>query len=392
MCSVVDVCGGGAVAHRYSLEGYANPSIYCTEIKQLIEHANKRVTEQLRAEFGKYQPERPSLSPAFIEEFETTTGATPALLSVVSTFEKTQTATLERVLVSLEKNEFLRESIRLIRTLPTATLQRLAIQPSVVAWLEVQQKSSIGIVVHSIEGKVIQPDPAYSQQLLGLIELDESWPSVQRQDHWLKVPFGERIYFEDPLSAAQGQHVLAQALSLITAWKAPILEEMRLVSPEIQFIRDPSAHPDKIVSFSDNSVPGALFVQLKRSDGLVDACDLADSLIHEHRHQKLYLLQRVCRIVNADYPLVASPWREELRPPTGLFHALYVFVELLEFWSFLRNAPDTIIAERAEIEIRIISEKISTGFSAVESCDLTEEGRHLLMLLHQRYMALSAYA
>src|SRR3546814_2339556 len=65
----------------------------------------------------------------------------------------------------------------------------------------------------------------------------------------------------------------------------------------IQFIRDPLAHPDKIVSFSDNSVPGALYVSVLQGDDPIDAYDLADSLLHEHRHQKLYLLERLAPTV-----------------------------------------------------------------------------------------------
>ena len=74
---------------------------------------------------------------------------------------------------------------------------------------------------------------------------------------------------------------------------------MRLACRAIQFVRDPLAHPEKIVSFSDNSVPGARYGSVWQGDRLIDPYDLADSLVHEHRHQKLYLLERLAPTVEA---------------------------------------------------------------------------------------------
>jgi uncharacterized protein len=39
--------------HRYSLKtGFNNPTIYCSEIKALIKHAENRLAEQLEKEIG----------------------------------------------------------------------------------------------------------------------------------------------------------------------------------------------------------------------------------------------------------------------------------------------------------------------------------------------------
>ncbi len=46
-CSEVGVCGGGAVPHRYSLDGFKNPSVYCAEMLGLIQHARNRVNATL---------------------------------------------------------------------------------------------------------------------------------------------------------------------------------------------------------------------------------------------------------------------------------------------------------------------------------------------------------
>jgi uncharacterized protein len=388
-CAVVDVCGGGAVAHRYSAEGYANPSIYCTELQQLIAHADFRATEQLRAELNQYQPKPLGLEPALIDQFERVSGASNTFLAIKAAFEARQVNSLTRALGIAAQEPAAREFVASLQALSPEQLQHLAIQPSLVAWANVLQKSAAGVTVHAIDGEPIAPAPQYAEQALALAAQAETWPRVQREDDWLRLPFGDKIFFESAATAIAGATVLADALTLIARWKAPILEEMQLISPEVQFIRDPSADPNKVVSFSDNSVPGALYVQLTNARGFVDACDLADSLIHEHRHQKLYLLQRLCDIVHADFPLVASPWREELRPPTGLFHALYVFVELLDFWTFLQGDPASGWQEQAQRECLRISGQLQTGFVVVASCDLTEAGHQLLELLQERYQQLT---
>jgi uncharacterized protein len=100
------------------------------------------------------------------------------------------------------------------------------------------------------------------------------------------------------------------------------------------------------------------------------------------------MLQRVAPIVNADFPLVASPWREELRPPSGLFHALFVFIELLDFWSFLENYADSKLQLKAQNETKRISGQLQTGFKVVEQCDLTPYGRQILGILRTRYLEL----
>jgi uncharacterized protein len=158
----------------------------------------------------------------------------------------------------------------------------------------------------------------------------------------------------------------------------------RLVSPEIQFVRDISAHPDKVVSFSDDVVPGALYLGLGSRTGGVDVYDLADSLVHEHRHQKLYLLSREVELVAVDRPFVASPWREEPRPPSGLLHAAWVFVELLRFWRYVDQHAAAEIRARAASQIATIEERLAQAWQTLATCQLTPAGRQLTVLLQRR--------
>ncbi|AEV82391.1 Fe-S oxidoreductase [Actinoplanes sp. SE50] len=47
-CPLVEVCGGGLYAHRYSsLTGFDNPSVYCADLATLIRHAADRLATDL---------------------------------------------------------------------------------------------------------------------------------------------------------------------------------------------------------------------------------------------------------------------------------------------------------------------------------------------------------
>ena len=46
-CPEVNVCGGGAVPHRFSHSGMRNPTVYCYEMLSLIRHARNRMNKTL---------------------------------------------------------------------------------------------------------------------------------------------------------------------------------------------------------------------------------------------------------------------------------------------------------------------------------------------------------
>jgi radical SAM protein with 4Fe4S-binding SPASM domain len=42
-CDLLTVCGGGYLPHRFSTaNGFANPSVYCTDLQQVIRHIQRR--------------------------------------------------------------------------------------------------------------------------------------------------------------------------------------------------------------------------------------------------------------------------------------------------------------------------------------------------------------
>ncbi len=239
-----------------------------------------------------------------------------------------------------------------------------------------------GRSVLAVDGTVQQPDTGYIGAMLGMAAAAEvAGIEVHASDTWLRKPFGEAIYFEDSKVAWAATARVHEALSIIEAWRPAVARELRSLCHAIQFIRDPGADPDKIVSFSDNAVPGALYVSVMQREQLVDAYDLADSLIHEYRHQKLYLLERVSPMVERTSKKVISPWRDDRRPPSGLFHAIFVFVELRRFWMYVQSSADAAIRRRADNQLAETNANLSAAFRTLEECPLTPTGRSLAVVL-----------
>jgi uncharacterized protein len=385
-CSIVKICGGGSVPHRYAQNGFINPTVYCREMFALISHARKRFTQQLDDEI---KTQHTSLKIANftgvdIVAFESSLTSSSSIKELLGLWTVDARCKFEDVLASVLKKEPEKHHlINRIYSYKSEILNRLLICPSVVLWTAVMQQAFLGSRICSIDDELITPDTNYLETIVSelLKPLTQDVPYIHRDDIWLRLPFGKRIVFESSEVVRIGTMIMRESLNLIESWRPSLLAEIREISPEIQFIKDLTAHPDKVVSFSDNSVPGALYVSIRQGSKYIDKYDLADSLIHEHRHQKLYLLQRSVPLVELDAPLVPSPWREDLRPPSGLLHAIFVFTQLLEFWVYLHTEGPYEIKIRAKNQIEIIRERLFIAIPTLKNTRLTPAGRELLKQL-----------
>lgn len=364
-CEVVDVCGGGSVPHRFGGGSFDNPTVYCGEMKALVAHVRQRLAEVL------VPVESPSDElPEFdIEAFELAETSVGIVCELHSDAVDKDVADLAEALSSCS-----------VEVPEPVVLRSLARRAGTVAWQRALRAANAGRAVYDVDGRLIVVDGAYLETIdtERALELE-----VGRDDPWLRKPFGSGIHFEDEAVAAKGGPLVERALEIIESWRPALAEELRQICSAVQFVRDPSAHPDKIVSFSDNSVPGALFVSIVQSDGLIDPYDLADSLVHEYRHQKLYLFERRHPTSQAG-TLVISPWREDLRPASGLLHAVFVFVELRRFWEHVRDQGPARLNNRAIAQLEDTERNLEQAFETLRGCELTKAGRALVELLERR--------
>lgn len=383
-CPEVAICGGGAVPHRFDENGFENPTVYCREMFGLIRHARRRVVERLEGDRTKARVKRRRSARFNLVEFEEAECGADLIRQLLDKWGVDAAPAFEqalRIAVSFGGSE---DAIDRILKRDPRDVRALATQPAVVAWSEVMTRSANGRRILSLSGKPLAPDPDYVEALSDNAEaLVAHGLRIHRDDKWLRAPFEDhRLTFHGPDDAAR--RLADDALELVREWRPALYDEMDALSREVLFIRDLTAHPDKCVSFSDDSIPGALYCSIERSSGLVSAADLADSLIHEHRHQKLYLLNRDVDLVDSDHPLLVSPWRDDPRPPSGLLHALFVFVELLGFWTHRTEMSSAGERERAEAEVRLIRERLMQGFETIRGAALTPAGGDLVAALEVR--------
>jgi uncharacterized protein len=380
-CDVVDVCGGGSVPHRFGVNGFKNPTVYCRETRTLIRHVQARVAESL-------EPERPANAtadyPGDMREFEHAETSREIVSALWASATLAQSAGLRSALLCLESSSNAPEGTAAAKALlesPSA-IDLLAQRPGAVAWSNAILAIEAGRPFSAVDGSALDPEASYAQCMLASLQgSPEESPVVHATDAWLRRPFGGAIYFEDQDMLPAAVPLLQEALGILEAWRPALVQELRMICRAVQFIRDPAADPDKIVSFSDNAVPGALYVSVMQRGGLIDAYDLADSLLHEYRHQKLYLLERIAPVVEPTTRKVVSPWRQDMRPPSGLFHAIFVFVELRRFWKYVHSLNLDRLSMRAHNQLMDTDARLSEAFQTLAECPLTGAGRSLAVVL-----------
>ena len=383
-CDVVDICGGGAVPHRYGNNGFKNPTVYCNEWKALIRHAQTCLMSEL-SKPSTHQEECSTNYTYDLAEFELAESSALQVEKLLESSFLDRVNKLKQVLsiFSVDTDPIVAEKAKILLHSPRI-LCIAANWAGVTAWSNTMLALNEGRLIHSVDGVSLPYDGNY----LSWLEIELKTGSlnqiqVHRPDSWLRLPFGRNITFESDEVSTKAIPVLTEALKIIHTWRPSLAAELGSICSAIQFVRDPSADPDKIVSFSDNAVPGALFVSVKKFDSLIDPYDLADSLIHEYRHQKLYLLEREVSVVEPTTQKVVSPWREDLRPPSGLFHAVFVFVELLRFWKHVKSLNIIHLENRANNQITDTEINLRIAFETLAGCSLTPVGRALLKALRE---------
>ena len=367
-CPEVTSCGGGAVPHRFGANGFDNPTVYCGEMLSLISHARMRLLKSLPTK-GDLQDERSSdsLPQGFVDGLPRS-----PLGQMVTEWQDESAALFTSRHPVLKPDASDRELFR-----------RAVTRPGIVLRTTVEGAALRGRKMRSLGGRELLPDPDFEATLSAALRRPNGW-TIHGDDPWLRAPFDYPIEFEsDPDLVSRARTRLSEARDLIGRYSPIVDAEIDLLCHDVQFVRDLEAEPDKYVSFSDDILPGAVFVSVRGEDaGLIGVVDLADSLIHEYRHQKLYLLERTHRLFETTDILVSSPWRQDLRPPSGVLHAVYVFVELLSFWRFVLE-NEIVDTWRAAREVDLTIARLATAFDTLAATPLSAAGEALVRELRR---------
>lgn len=309
--------------------------------------------------------------------------------TVIHLYNQWLNASVHFLIKSLEKlaikNPLIASKVSQVKLIDHKVLKILVRDPSLQSWMNSLNHSFLYGSIKDMDENEIPLDLSVIDVILQKSEGKDPRKSVSlgiqlnKDDYWLRAFFGKSILFEDDVITEQALSIVNKAFEIIGSYNENLLNEIYLLSPSVQFIQDPSAHPEKIVSFSDNLIPGCLYVSVRTSNDYLNPYDLADSIVHEHRHQKLYLFEYFNPVTSKDNPKVPSPWREELRPVSGLFHAVYVFQNLLDYWMYVyKNSHETLLKGKALSNVKNCQERLSKAHQTLSGCNLTDYGQILL--------------
>ena len=275
-CAEVSVCGGGSLPHRWGSDGFNQPTVYCGEMLTLIRHIRARLEGGLAAETVPEAPRTPDFE---LEQFELVESAARVVAQLWEDARAEYSAALLSVLdqIGFPAHEFA-PIICEFKKLDPVQLADLASRPGAIAW----QKAMTGLcrdkAMYSVDGSPLVIDVEYPLSLLRR-PTRSSTIEVRVDDPWLRIPFGTSIVFETNDIAARAKPCVRDAFDIIADWRPGLADKIRKCARAIQFVRDPAADPEKIVSFSDNTVPGALFVSVigRESDRSVRSGNLSST-------------------------------------------------------------------------------------------------------------------
>jgi len=150
----------------------------------------------------------------------------------------------------------------------------------------------------------------------------------------------------------QKQHIalVEKALALVDRHQPDVLRQLGDLIKVIA-MKVPMSGGYSNVSLSD--LPGAFVLS-----AVQEPYWIADSLIHEFFHNRLFFITEEEPIFadaepdqDADEPgEFYSPWRTDLRPLSGVIHALYVYTGVCKFWFSVWRSGETDGLRRAYVE------------------------------------------
>jgi len=112
---------------------------------------------------------------------------------------------------------------------------------------------------------------------------------------------------------------------------------------------------------------------------------LANVLVHEYQHAKLYALLNLISLYRNDQARYYAPWREDPRPLGGLLHGAYAYLAVSDFWRVQRTVSGTPHADYAQMEFARWSDRARRTVEAMlRSGSLTESGERFVGGMRER--------
>jgi HEXXH motif-containing protein len=129
------------------------------------------------------------------------------------------------------------------------------------------------------------------------------------------------------------QGTLSRGIDLLAEFEPAVASELMALCPAVLPLHNGgisfgSASPEELV--------GLVYLP-----GVARVDDVAECLLHEAMHQKLYRIESCADLFQRDSPsgkVYYSPWRTDPRPLRMLLHGAYVFAGVAELWQKVWSA------------------------------------------------------
>lgn len=388
-CKHVNICGGGSVPHRYNKNGYKNPTVYCEEMYSLLDHMMERFSKLVKEE--SQQQGKQLIEPFNQEDMQLFWNSQTSQKWVNRLQDHLAQKNYARlrdvcryVLSKFPEHE---DKVQKIQSFSFEEAREGLLIPSVFGWLRAMYGYANGAPASNVEEEVLPEDLQYLDNLINIFQLEKDVTDfmIQAKDPWYLHSIGKSIVLDHSKEDfQQGLKNLHTALGIIKEYDSNLYKEMQVVSKYIQIIKDKRANPDKDVSFSDETLPGALFIGVWKGRGVLSPFMVAASIIHEHLHQKLYLLQQRFELFEPQATLIFSPWPQKHRPPAGALHAVYVFTHVGHFWNKVLQSGQA--DEIAESELDVTLRRLQQCIQDIkEKVVFTETGQLFFNCLLDEY-------
>lgn len=173
------------------------------------------------------------------------------------------------------------------------------------------------------------------------------------------------------------------------------LEKMHLYAPRsfqqfrdmIQYIALKNMKTGDYTNLSHSELPGTFVASMVNNPYM-----LAETFIHELHHNRLFFVEEKGPFFETDkiHPLNVlkyySPWRNDLRSLHGIFHAVYVYIPVTEYWLSMLGSDDTdeVLADFAWQRLIIIILQLEIGLLQLQRfAELTDYGQAVFENMHQ---------
>ncbi len=195
----------------------------------------------------------------------------------------------------------------------------------------------------------------YSMKIAGLFDL--------YTDDNIKSYVGGNFTIEktDTASLLKWNDSIEKSVSLIKNCNELLFEE--IITTIKVIVPVAAENVDVHSSASYKNIPGMIVLSLTS-----DISILAEAIVHEYHHLKLYLIQNLDPLISgdADTAVYYSPWRKDPRPLNGILHGTYVFFQVLYFWClFFSKGLKLLNEERIKQRVFMIKKQLDISLKTL---------------------------